>query len=517
MRGALDCFSKSIRSGGAFIALLSLSSCAYRLKVPHLAASLTDVWPPTGFTTGGEILTLVGSGFDSSMTVSIGGSPCTGVSLLSSGYATCTLPPGAAGSVDVTVEGSANSTTLPGGFTYRDETLSLWESVSPYADTYQVGSWEKLPIPAIPPPLAGTVGNGIVYSPDGGLLAIGAHASPYLALYDALSGSALPGPSPAPPGDVFGVAFSPDGSLLALAMGASPFVSVEQTSDWTLPSSQPGALNGSAYGVAFSPDQSLLAVAYNTTPYIKVFETGGWTLLGSPAVLPTAVCYGVAFSPDGTLLAVVSNASPYLIIYNTSDWSQVSGPSSLPTASAQGVAFSPDGQWLAVGFNTSPYLAVYRTSDWSLLPNPSTLPTGGGYGVAFNADSSKLAISYISSPYLTVYSTQDWSAFAEPASLPEGSGVAVAFSPPGLLPPTIAAISPSSGSSAGGTSLSIRGTGFGAGTTVLIGGTECSNVQVSSFSSLSCVAPGGMAGAQTVSVITPLRGSGILAGGFTYH
>jgi len=84
-------------------------------------------------------------------------------------------------------------------------------------------------------------------------------------------------------------------------------------------------------------------------------------------------------------------------------------------------------------------------------------------------------------------------------------------------PLSVTGIAPSSGSTAGGTAVTITGTGFEAGATVTIGGASATSVVVVSETSITCVTPSGTAGAKDVVVTNPDGGfSGTLAGGFTY-
>ena len=83
-------------------------------------------------------------------------------------------------------------------------------------------------------------------------------------------------------------------------------------------------------------------------------------------------------------------------------------------------------------------------------------------------------------------------------------------------PPTVTSISPTSGTTAGGTSVTITGTNFISGTTVTIGGSSCTSVVVVSSTSITCTTPAGTAGAQDVVVATGVSPNATLAGGFTY-
>lgn len=87
-----------------------------------------------------------------------------------------------------------------------------------------------------------------------------------------------------------------------------------------------------------------------------------------------------------------------------------------------------------------------------------------------------------------------------------------------LRAPTVASVTASSGTTAGGTSVTIAGTQFRtSGTTsVTFGGSAATAVSVSSSTSLTCTTPAHSAGAVDVVVTNPDGQSGTLAGGFTY-
>lgn len=82
---------------------------------------VTAISPTTGPTTGGTAVTITGAGFAAGTTVTIGGVPATGVEVATDTQLSATTPPGAAGAADVvvTVPG-LGSGTLTGGFLYAD-------------------------------------------------------------------------------------------------------------------------------------------------------------------------------------------------------------------------------------------------------------------------------------------------------------------------------------------------------------------------------------------------------------
>jgi hypothetical protein len=92
----------------------------------------------------------------------------------------------------------------------------------------------------------------------------------------------------------------------------------------------------------------------------------------------------------------------------------------------------------------------------------------------------------------------------------------VSASPYTFAAPTVASISPSSGSTAGGTAVTITGTGFQSGATVTIGGSAATAVSLVSSTSITATTPAGSAGAQNVVVTNTDGQTGTLSGGFSY-
>ena len=82
--------------------------------------------------------------------------------------------------------------------------------------------------------------------------------------------------------------------------------------------------------------------------------------------------------------------------------------------------------------------------------------------------------------------------------------------------PTVSSVSPSSGSTAGGTPITITGTGFLANATVSIGGSAASSVSVVNSTSITALTPAHAAGSVNVVVTNTDAQSGTKTGGFTY-
>jgi glucose/arabinose dehydrogenase len=82
--------------------------------------------------------------------------------------------------------------------------------------------------------------------------------------------------------------------------------------------------------------------------------------------------------------------------------------------------------------------------------------------------------------------------------------------------PTVTAISPSSGTINGGTTVTITGTGFLAGASVKLGGTSAAAVTIASTTSIIAATPAHTAGAVSVVVTNTDAQAGTLSNGYTY-
>lgn len=90
--------------------------------------------------------------------------------------------------------------------------------------------------------------------------------------------------------------------------------------------------------------------------------------------------------------------------------------------------------------------------------------------------------------------------------------------PPTYLAPAASAlttVAPTSGPQAGGTGVTLTGTGFGEATGATFGGAQAIGFLILNSTTITCITPPHAAGAVTVIVQDPL-GDGTKASGFTY-
>jgi hypothetical protein len=189
------------------------------------------------------------------------------------------------------------------------------------------------------------------------------------------------------------------------------------------------------------------------------------------------------------------------------------------TLTACGGADTPTGP-------TDPPVVVAPTV---LSITPASGPTAGGTPVTISganfATGATVTIGGVAATSVSVASSTSIQATtgaraagtADVTVTVEGrsSTLASAFTYVALPPPTISGISPSSGSTSGGTTVTLTGTNFAAGAAVVIGGVAATGVTVISSTSLRAVTGARAAGAADV-VVTVGTQSATLVRGYTY-
>lgn len=88
-------------------------------QAPTLSIDCAGISPSSGYTVGGSLITIPGTGFGDGATVTFGGVAATSVTVVDANTITAILPAHAAGAVDVVVTNLDGTTfTCPNGFTY---------------------------------------------------------------------------------------------------------------------------------------------------------------------------------------------------------------------------------------------------------------------------------------------------------------------------------------------------------------------------------------------------------------
>lgn len=434
---------------------------------PPSAPAVTAVSPSSGPSTGGTVITISGSGFQSGATVTVGGTNATNVSVGTGGSSiTATTAARASGVVSVVVTNPDNrAATLANAFTYV--AAPVVTSVSPNSGS----------------PAGGTVvaitGTGFVAVP-----------------------TVTFGGTPAT-----NVAFSSSTSIIATVPArAAGAVAVVVGN----PDGQTGTLAGGFTYVTPAP------VVTGASP------NNGGTAGGTTVFISgTGFAAGAQVSFGGTPAAGVVVSSTTSITAVTP--AKAAGPATIRVT-------NPDFQFgeLNNGFTynappPAPTVSSITPTSGTTAGGTSVTITGTGFSagaVVFFGGSTATTVTVNGPSSITATTPASLagavSVTVRNADFQSGSlNNAFTFVAPAQAP-TITAVSPNSGSTSGGLTVTISGTNFVAGATVQFGGTAASNVSVTSPTTLTAVTPARTAGSVTVTVTNPSSLSGELANGFTY-
>lgn len=303
------------------------------------------------------------------------------------------------------------------------------------------------------------------------------------------------------------------------------------------------AYSASGFAVDLSADGTIVAIGailnpnYGEVGQVRVYAWNGtaWVQRGTDidgAATPEQSGWSVALSADGNTVAIGapnSNLSGLkfgkvrIYDWNTSAWVKRGADIVGETAgdySGRAVALSANGNTVAIGAQSNSgggtSAGHVRVYDWDGTATPAAWVQRGadidgeapgdrsGFSVALSKLGDTVIIGATCNDGTTGINTDcrghvrvyRWQAAA--------------------AAPTVASIFPSSGTTAGGTAVTITGTGFSAGATVTIGGQACTTVVVVSDTQITCVTPSGTAGTANVVVTNSDSQTGTLSNGYTY-
>jgi formylglycine-generating enzyme required for sulfatase activity/CxxC motif-containing protein (DUF1111 family)/subtilisin-like proprotein convertase family protein len=427
-------------------------------RAPSLDPEISSVSPNTGPTTGGTAITITGTNLTGTSSVTIDGVAATSVSVVSSTTATAVTPAGTIGAKTVSVTTPGGTANLTSGFTYgAGPTIS---SVSPNVGPTTGGT-------AIT--ITGTNLTGT------SSVSVGGNAATSVVVVNATTVTAT----------------TPSG-----AAGAAN-VSL------TTPYGSPTASGAFTYQLYATPTISSVSPNTGSTSGGTAITITGTNLTGASSV----TIGGVA----ATSVSVVSATT-------------VTAVTPAGTAGAKTVSITTPGGTASL---TSGF--TYGAGPTISSVSPNVGPTTGGTAITITGTNltgtssvsvgGNAATSVVVVNATTVTAvTPSGAAGAANVSLttPYGSPTASgAFTYQLYGTPTISSVSPNTGSTSGGTAITITGTNLTGASSVTIGGVAATSVSVVSSTTVTAVTPAGTAGAKTVSITTP-GGTANLTNGFTY-
>ncbi|MBE2285889.1 MAG: IPT/TIG domain-containing protein [Prosthecobacter sp.] len=503
------------------------------------APTVTAITPSSGPTTGGTSVTITGTNFTGATGVTIGGAAATSVSVVNATTITCVTPAGTAGakSVVVTTPGGSNSANSLFTYVAPPTVTSVAPANGPIAGgtsvtitgtnfagatgvtiggvtATSVSVVNSTSITCVTP--AGTAGSKsvVVTTPGGSNSANSLFtyvAAPTVASIAPASGPTSGGTSVT----ITGTNFT---GATGVTLGGSAATNVSVVNATTITCITPARSAGAASVVVTTPGGSnsvnslfsylaaptVTSISPSKNPLaggVSVTITGtnftgatGVTIGGAPATSVNAVndttitCVTPAAAAGAKSVVVTtpggSNGANSLLTYVAAPTVTSIAPTSGPTAGGTSVTITgTDFTWV-LGVTIGGVAAMNITEV-----NPTTITATTPAGTAGTA-SVVVNTAFGSSSANSLFT------YVAPA-------------------PTVTAISPASGPTSGGTSVTITGTNFTGATGVTIGGTTATSVSVVNDTKITAITPAGTAGTASVVVTTP-SGSNSVNSLFTY-
>lgn len=446
-------------------ALTYLSAVSIVCSGPALPPTLSGISPASGPTAGGTSVSLTGTDFTGATAVTIGGTAATGVTVNSATSITATTPAHAPGTVDVVVTTPGGTATLTNAFSYAAPTPPVANAVSAAVAANSTNNAITLSITGGTPTSVavatqaahGTAiasGASIVYSPASGYY--GADSF----LYTATNADGTSAPA-----------------TVNITVSA-PMPTLSNISPASGPTA--GGTSVTLTGTNFSGASDVI---FGGVPATSVTVNNATSITATTPAHATGSVDVVVSTPGGTatLTGGFSYLAPVLPVAN-----QVSATVAANSAN-NAVTLSITG-----GVATSVAVASQAAHGTA---------TASGTSIVYSPDSG-----YYGADSFTYTATN-----ADGTSAPAIVSITVQ-----ARAPTLSVISPASGPTAGGTSVTLTGTNLTGATGVTIGGIGATGVAINSATSITVTTPAHAAGSADITVTTP-GGTAALPGGYTYQ
>jgi hypothetical protein len=427
------------------------------------APSISSVAPASGPAAGGTSITISGTNLGAVVSVTIGGTAATGVTIVNSTTITATTPAHAAGAVDVTAtDADSLSGTKTNAFTYLGPAPSV-ASIAPSSGPGAGGTAVTI------------TGSNFA---AGATVTIGGTAATGVSVVNATTITAT---TPAHAAGAADVTVTNADTQSGTKAGAFTYLGPAPTVTSVAPSSGPAA-----------GGTSITITGTNFAAGATV-SIGGAAATGVSVVNSTTITATTPANAAGAVSVTVTNAdtqsgtkaSAFTYLGPAPTVSGVS-PTSGTTAGGTAVTISGtnfvSGATVSIGGTAATGVSVVNSST---ITATTAAHAAGLVGVTVtNADTQSGTLA---------------SAFTYQAPAP-----------------TVTSVAPVSGSINGGTSITITGTGFVSGATVTVGGTAATGVSVVNATTITATTAAHAAGAVDVTVTNADTQSGTKTGAFTY-
>lgn len=539
-------FIQLFRTLGPLVVLLSLFSCNPKVEEGDTVV-IESVSPTSGALAGGTTVTITGSGFKYVTGVSFGTAECSDIVFLSFTKLTCTTPAHAAGSVDITLHAQANKSDVLSS-SYLFQSGPVIDSVTPSSGFSAGGTSVIIAgsgfIEGAVPRFGGALctninfidsetiqcttparGAGVrdvqVTNPDSQT----SNIDSFTFVAAPLIYSVSPSGGPLAGGNLVTITGSGFEAGTTISFGAAPCPVQTLTGSSVLTCTVPGPAAAGAVSVtALNPDTQTSVLqngyTYRNAPTVSTVSIDSGSINGGTVIWVGGANFasGAVASLDGTNCASTFYNSPTSLICVTA--AHAAGLVDLVVTNADtqagtlGNAFTyrPAPTVTSASPNSGPLTggtAITITgTGFVALPTPATVTVGGVSctGVVVVNPTTITCTTGVNTEGAKTINVHNY----------DGQYGATSSVFTYLPPPTVTNVAAASGPTAGGTTVTITGTGFLATPDVDFDGVDCTNIVVNSGTSITCDTPAHAAGAVAVTVTNTDLQSGSMPAAFTY-
>jgi len=555
-----------VRSGLILAVLLGALFAARAIPAFAAVPTITGLSDSNGSTLGGETVIITGTGFESPNVtqVKFGTTDATSFTVNSSTQITAVTPPHAAGVVEVTVTNSNGTNDVTGtanNYEFQAPGVPTVTGVSPNTGPTAGGTTVTITgtnfvgldptgdvtfggtaaayivqnsttiIATAPPHAAGTV-QVQVTNPSGSSANTAADDFTYGATAPTVT-NVNPPSGPIAGGNlvvITGTGFTGVTGAAGVKFGANNATSYTVNSNTQITALAPAGTAGTVNVTVTHPtngtsvNTSADDYTYGAVPTITSIVPAANPLAGGVPVVITGTGFTGAAGAAGVTFGGV-NAASYTV---NSDTQITATPPAHAAGTVDVVVTGPGG----ASANTTADNFTYTALPVITGVSPASGPTAGGTVVTitgFNfTGATSVAFEGTPGTSITVNGSGTQITVTSPA---RAAGVAdiTVTTPAGTnadtaadnflygSAPTITSISPAQGPTAGGTTVTITGTGFTGATAVNFGSTAATSFTVVNDTTITAVSPAGANGVVRISVVTPLGTTAdTAADNFTY-
>ena len=513
--------------------------------VAETSPTIVSVSPTSGFTFGGTAITITGTNLTGASSVTVGGAAATTVVVVSATSITAITPAGTAGAKDVKVITPAGTASALGAFTYVTPASPTISSLSPTSGSTLGGTEFTITGTNLTSTNSVTVGgvaatNVVVVSPTSvtAITPAGTAGAKDVALTTPLGTinkpnaftyvaptSTITSVSPTSGSTLGGTTITLTGTNLtgasSVTVGDAQATSVVVVSPTSVTAVTPAGTVGVKEITVTTP----LGIASKSNAFIY--------LLPSPTLASVSPNFGsnlgaTPITITGTnLLGATSvtvggaEATSVVIVSSTT----ITALTPAGTVGAQDIRVRTPGgiTTLAGGFTY-----VDATSPTITSVSPSSGTTLGGTTITISGTNltgaTSVKVGAVEVSTFSVLNSGTITATTPAGTVGAKNVVVIALGQTATAvnaftyvapAPTITSVSPSSGSTLGGTVITITGTNLTGASIVTVGGVEATSVVVVSDTSITAITPAGEAGAKSIAVTTP-GGTATQTSAFTF-